>query len=428
MAKKLGSVFSHSANGPLNFAGKLIMARKVDEALPQLTEESLWGAVNLGIRQAAAQAGVSSTFVAGLLPLERLQVLVKHIGQSHQRSAHAWKLHTGHIGGLLDGVADLTIDGRPPDVTLCLHRLARKMFRDKSLREPLAELAEQLEEWVLLLGECQQVLNDSSGQLAHAYRMHRLRRTAALAAAVLVVGIIAALIARSWAAKARLDEVLGLSDPCTVEKIDPDDLAHASDEQEQRIAGKHKACEDLRAEQRRIEEEKRRKEEERRLAEERRKKRLAQCRTLVDAVSRQAERVESDHPGAGLVKRIIAGKLEPEDVSLAPDALPCSDAPGAEQIRLAFARAVLRSTDSWMGHKNLSQAIYQLIVKRRDEISDELKRSFINKAEVFAESAARKGDDGLIAEAARLCGLKNELFDFPDRRYCQMVVYLANKK
>jgi len=48
------------------------------------------------------------------------------------------------LGGLMSGVADLTVDGRIPDVGLCLERLAKKVSRTlsgcwrQSFRQPIS--------------------------------------------------------------------------------------------------------------------------------------------------------------------------------------------------------------------------------------------------------------------------------------------------
>ncbi|HVY47977.1 MAG TPA: hypothetical protein VHB21_18950, partial [Minicystis sp.] len=120
MAARLGKVLARCALGPLNYAGSLMMASRVPEALNELTPDNLHGGLVRGIVETSKMAGVRHEDVADLLPREEIRAAAASLGVSQQAALAAWNRHAGRIGGLLAGVADLTADGRVPDVPLCL--------------------------------------------------------------------------------------------------------------------------------------------------------------------------------------------------------------------------------------------------------------------------------------------------------------------
>ena len=108
MAAQLGKQFLNVAQGPVNYAGRCIMARQVDAGLAQLTVDNLLGAVETGVDNVAKAVGVPAAEVLRLLPFDELRELVERIEQNQRAATEQWQVHTGHVGGLLAGVADLT--------------------------------------------------------------------------------------------------------------------------------------------------------------------------------------------------------------------------------------------------------------------------------------------------------------------------------
>ena len=107
MGSKLGALFLKRAHGPTGYAARLIMSKKVAAGLAELTGEALYGSVELGVMLVSQAAGMSKSEVANVLPMAELRTLAERIGEEQKVVATQWDLHTGHAGGLLDGVADL---------------------------------------------------------------------------------------------------------------------------------------------------------------------------------------------------------------------------------------------------------------------------------------------------------------------------------
>ncbi|MEP7123692.1 MAG: hypothetical protein ABJE95_22380, partial [Byssovorax sp.] len=226
MAAKLGGTFLVGAGGPVNYAGQCILSSRVADGLRELTPDSLYGGFRRGVEESAKRVGVGTADVERLLPMSEIHALVTRLTLSQQRAVEAWNLHAGHIGGLLKGVADLTADGRAPDVGLCLDRLARKVMRDRELADPLRALAVDVGEWQDMIARCRDLLDDGS-VLERAYRMRRVRRILAIAGlAAVIVGALGVVL---WvrAARVRIDAVLAGGDPCVAATIDPGDARRA---------------------------------------------------------------------------------------------------------------------------------------------------------------------------------------------------------
>ena len=197
MANRLGATFFRCAMGPVSYAGQCIMAGRVKEGIAELARDGLMGAWQRGVSEVASGAGAAVSDVEGLLPRDEVLAAADLLQESQQRAAEAWQMYAGHLGGLLAGIADLTVDGRVPEASLCLERLADKVARDKPLAEPLRLLAVDTQRWQDMIFDCKRRLEDGHG-LAASFRRRRAMRLGA-------VGVAAALIAASvgavgWAA------------------------------------------------------------------------------------------------------------------------------------------------------------------------------------------------------------------------------------
>jgi len=425
MAKKLGSLFINAAIGPLNAAGHSIMARRVAGGLAELDGQFLLAAVVRGIANVADVTGLPRKYVANMLPMAELQTVADRIAANQRTAVQQWDVHTGHVGGLLEGVADLTIDMRPPDASLCLLRVSRKMQMDKALRVPLQELSEDLDLWRQMLETCR-VLIDDGHSLRNAYRQRRVLRLGVAAAALLAFAIVGVWVARVKLARGRVATIIEMDDPCAVETIADPDLAKASGKQEQQVSERRESCHQRREQERRVEEE-RRLEEERRQAEERKRQaRLDACtkiaKDVVDGGPVDTTAIDAGQHGP-LLQRIAMGKLEPTDVTSDLASLPCTDTEASAAIGAAYGRAAFASAGMWMTRYTLSNSARELIIKGKAGLGQREGKVFAQHVETLAKKSLRTGDDESIARAKVLCELK-EALELPVRQHCRAAISL----
>src|SRR6188474_1677213 len=116
--------------GPVSYAGQCIMSARVADGLRELAPEGLTGGFERGISEVASRSGLRKRDVEKLLPIPEVRYAAMRLQSTQIRAAAAWQAHAGHVGGLLTGIAELTADGRVPDVGECLLRLAAKVSRD----------------------------------------------------------------------------------------------------------------------------------------------------------------------------------------------------------------------------------------------------------------------------------------------------------
>src|SRR5262249_36603695 len=183
---KLGAAFLRCALGPLNYAGGCILAGKVPDGLRELSADNLHGGLKRGLAEAAGQVGVRVPDVERLLPMADVDRAAAPLDGAQQAAVAAWATDAGHMGGLLKGVADLTVDGRAPDVSNFLERLSRKVTRDRPLADPLHDLSVEVALWLDLVEHCGDLLADG-GVLAKAYARRRMRDLALLGAGGVVL-------------------------------------------------------------------------------------------------------------------------------------------------------------------------------------------------------------------------------------------------
>src|SRR5437016_5244012 len=144
---KLGASFLACALGPVSYAGSCIMAGRVAEGLQELSAEALEGALKRGVDQLAQRVGLGAFDIERILPQEALRAQLDKLATTQRSALEAWTYYSGRTGGLLQGVADLTVDGRAPDASLNLQRLAKKVSRDKPFSQPLMALSEDVGVW-----------------------------------------------------------------------------------------------------------------------------------------------------------------------------------------------------------------------------------------------------------------------------------------
>ncbi len=410
MAAQLGSKFMTVAFGPVAYAGRCIMARQVDAGLAQLTVDNLMGGVEQGIDTVSKSVGVPSAYVSKLLPMDALRELIQRIENNQRIATGQWQVHTGHVGGLLSGVADLTVDGRPPDVGLCLLRLSEKMKRDKDLAGPLRILSEDLDRWQLMLGDCRDSI-DNGRELVEAYRRRRLVRVVAAATILVVLSVMLFWAYSRQLARSRVDAQLDAGDPCAVEAISETDLERASSAQLARLDQEQVACEAQR-DQARQERAAKEKAEARKAAE---AKQRREHETRCDRLARNIEggtlgrTDEALAKGAApLLRRVAQGQLRPADVSAELQPTGCEGTPGGDRIARAVAEAVVASGPRWLTLTSLSKSVRKLVAAQWSKLPAERRKLFDGHIEEIARRALRSGQGEEMDRCLQLCKLKEE--------------------
>jgi hypothetical protein len=322
----------------------------------------------------------------------------------------AWAAHAGPIGGLLKGVADLTVDGRAPDVSNFLERLSKKVVRDPPLSTPLHVLAMEVATWLDLVEHCGDLLADG-GVLAQAYQRRRIRRFAL--GGVGGAGLLGVVGGFLWlhAARARVEEALGAVDPCAALSIDPGDLARASAGQTERARDRSTACEDRRRRDAAVREEQHRHEEQTREADRQRKAREARCDALADHVDGGKELTPEDRALADaqlpLIQRTSRHALDLAD--MATRDLPCADTPAGARIAKAFSDAVVASPAAWANADDLSDRVMTILVERAADLPSAPKQQVQAHADNLVRRAMIQKTPVATEQATRACKLKDDL-------------------
>jgi hypothetical protein len=411
MAVNLGEQFLNAALGPVNYAGRLIMNRKVSAGLAELTRENLMGAVDRGVVAVAKTVGVAKDDIDKLLPLPKLSELMRRIELNQRTAAEQWTVHTSHIGGLLSGIADLTADGREPDLALCVLRLSKRMQLDKALARPLASLAEDLDRWALLLRHCRYVI-DNGEDLARAYRRRRRTRLLLLSAMAAIFGLGLSVVTTFFLARRRIDAALAAADPCSVEQLSASDVDKASGSQGAELDKRRKGCDEKRAAEERAAAERAEDEAQAQHQAKVREERAREC----DGFGRdlQGGAFDPKHNAlagkhAALLKRVADGALEPDDVTASIAGLPCHDTPSATRVEIAFARAVVASATTWLPLRVPSKEIIDLLSRHKRQMDDYGMQLLDHRIEEESRLAVISGRKPDLERAAGLCNLKATL-------------------
>ncbi|WP_441286075.1 hypothetical protein ACSRUE_26865 [Sorangium sp. KYC3313] len=413
MEVKLGGTFLTCAMGPLHHAGACMQARRVPEGLRELAPAGLLGGFQRGVDQAAKLAGVRREDVERLLPMADVREAMERLGDSQSEALLAWDVYAGRIGGLLEGVAEVTDHGRAPDAGMWLERLANKVRRDRPFAEPLQVLAEDIAQWQAMIGRCRKLLDESGGgALAKAYRRRRLRRIASIVVSALVIVAALSVIVRLRAARARVDAVLERPEVCAVRDIAEDDLGRAASEQQRRVAARLEQCAAVEAREAREREERLRAEERAREEQRLRAERDEKCAAL--AVRFKAGAFSDDDGKiAGvekdLLRRIAGRRLLATDVGPAGPALPCEGARGGDELRAAFADALVASVWTWAPAADPGPKLGDLLVARRAELPPRAQTMLAVRTGYESKRAIVSGDPGALERASRLCALTAKL-------------------
>jgi hypothetical protein len=419
MANKLGAAFLRCALGPLNYAGGCILSSNVADGLRELSVDNLHGGLERGIGEAARQVGVRAADVERLLPMDQIEAAAARLDAAQRQAVQVWASYAGQIGGLLKGVTDLTVDGRAPDVSHYLQRLAQKMSRDPQLADPLQALSVEVASWLDVVEHCGELLADG-GALAEAYRRRRIRQVifASVAGVTVVTGVAYGL----WIHTAR-----GRADPCAVEGIAPGDLERASADQKQQAAGRLSTCTEQRRRDEQAREDQRRREEQARVETQKRRDHEARCDALAAHVAAggltEGDDAEVEGKGA-LLGRVAHGPLDPGD--LADTDLPCADTPAGVKLADAFAAAVLASPTAWVNADALGDRARQILAAHRADLGSKPQATFARHADDAAKKAVIWRSPTELTRAAKLCQLKDEL-GVRGGKYCAVLFAIAGK-
>ncbi len=398
-------MFATGALGPVHYAGQCILARRVEEGLKELAVDNLRGGVARGVLQAAQRVGVTPREIEGVLPMPELAVILQRLATSQPKAMQAWNMYAGGLGGLLTGVADLTVDGRAPDTALAVQRLAKKVQRDKPFSEPLAALANDLFDWQDALHRCVELLNDTTA-LENAYKRRRLKRLVAGAAAVFV--IIVAIVAIVWVrvARARVLAVIEKPDPCAAKELTEAQIGRVSEELQARARDNVAKCDAARvAEEKRLEEARLTAEREREA------KRVqdaleASCDALATHLEAGKLTPEDDAFAKGaapVLGRVAKGVLELSDYGPAEPPLPCKGTKAEPRIAASFRKAVLAKPWNVPKVDAPSAAVRDALAHGAGDLPAKLKAMMGTRAGDAAKKAIATGKPDQIERALALC-------------------------
>ena len=237
---KIGAAFHRVAMGPLSYASTLLAANQVKQALAELGPQGLADAYQRGLAEVADLVGVPKGEVDRLMPLEELGQVLERLRFSHHRAELAYQAHAGQFG-FLDTVTQLTADGRAPDITECLDRVAKKLRADEELSEPLAALAADTTAWTDLLTRSRFILEDRSW-LAAAYRRRVIIRSVVLAIPVIALILFTISVVFLRLRRDGIDAVLAQQDVCQAESLTQERMRFATAAQTKAREDRVDAC------------------------------------------------------------------------------------------------------------------------------------------------------------------------------------------
>ncbi len=410
MAERLGALFMNAAMGPLNYAAQCIVQQRVKEGIHEVAADPLAAAVQRGIETVAQTAGLPASYVTDMLPMAELKQVSARIKQHQEHAMRQWEAHTGPAGGLLGGVADLTLDTRVPDASICFLRLSKKLQLDKELAGPLRQLSDDLVTWQELIVSCRALIDDPS-TLEAAYRHRRMVRLGVAITAVLAVAVIAVWLVRVRMARARIDEVLALDDPCTVDQAAEGDVSKASDEQLSAMADRETKCEAGKEAVRQAELERLAEADRVAAAAEKKKLRLERCEKLGKSMATGTpvlSELEEAKPHEAFLRRVAKGALLPKDISDL-DKLPCMDTSAAKAIGEPYLRTAVAMAAVWIYNRAPSPTAITLMSKGKGGVTDRDITIFERHVEEMAKRAVLKGEDESLKRTEALCNMKKTL-------------------
>lgn len=408
-------MFATGALGPVHYAGQCILASRVDEGLKELAVDNLTGGLDRGLLQASQRVGVTPAEIASALPMAEIQAILARVARTQPAAVDAWKRYAGGIGGLLAGVADLTVDGRAPDTALAVQRLSKKVLRDKPLSEPLAALANDLFDLQDVLHRAVDALNDTTA-LEKAYKRRRMKRIFAAGALVSVAAC--AIFAIVWirVARARVLAVIERPDPCAAAELTEPDLDRVSEDLRARAKANVATCEAARAADAKRKEEERLQEERDREAKKAAEAKEAACDALATHLT-QGKLTPDDEKLTGAAApffaRVARGVLDLGDYGPADPPAPCKGTVASPRIEIAFQKAVIAKPWSIPKIDAPSPAVRDALAKGAADLPNKLKAMMGTRAADAAKKAIATGKPDQITRALALCDTAKSLGTAP---------------
>ena len=409
--RRIAGVFLRAAMGPVEYAGGCIMGNKIVTGLEELAPEGLVDALRRGIGDVAKLAGVARSEVESLLPMTDMQSIAQRLRQSQPRALDAWRQQAGQFG-FLDVVTALTIDGRRPEIGLCLERVAGKVLHDRHLAEPLEALSVDITAWEDLIVRCRHILEDR-GWLGRALRRRTLKRLilgglGLVALVSVTIVIVTRRIQREDAAR-RIDSVAD----CDAHTVSEADLEWATEEQRARLKEKSASCENARAEaaaEEKRDADARAREKAARELHEAREKTCVALASDVEKGTLSEESKNTADKAADLLGRIAKKSLYDSDAGPTDPVFPCADnAAVKKRLEAAFTAALMVDPLLWARRADPSPLVTSLLASQKASLPDNGLIGLADNAERSAKSSLTRGDVGKMATAKRVCALAKAL-------------------
>jgi hypothetical protein len=403
-------VFLRAANGPIEYAASCLMGNKIQLGLEEVGVDGLRDAFMRGLGEVARLAGVPRAEVERVVPLAELAAVEERLRVSHPRAIGAWRLHAGQFG-FLDVMTALTVDGRGPDIAMCIARVAGKVRHDSELAQPLEALAVDVGAWAELVERTRAQLEDLSWLTAALRRRTILRAVLAIGVLTMLIGVTAAIVAIRLASDAAEARVARVSD-CDAERLTKADLAWASTTDRAKVKEKIERC----AAEREIAEAARIKEEE----EQARQKKLDEaaqarakaCSELASDVEKGALS-ETSKTTAGdaakFLERVATKKLEPADIGPNDPVFSCGDRPDGKRLEAAYSDALMANAPLWIRNGEPSEHAQKAIAAKKDSIDKLALIGVADEAEKSAKAALNGGDKKVLERAKRRCAVAKAL-------------------
>jgi hypothetical protein len=422
MSAKISGTFLRAALGPLQYAAGLVSSNKVLQGIEELGAPGLLGGLKRGISEVGDLVGLPATDIEAAMPVAQMAELAARLEVSQPNAVSAWRRYAGQFG-FMDVITALTIDGRKPEIGLCLERVAKKLAADRELSEPLLSLAADVTAWEELIVRCRNILEDRDW-LAKAYAKKRLRRVlaASIPAVVIAASLTVMVVVRSN--RNRIDRAIGASDACSAEAA-AGSLTFASKAQLGALEEAKGRCQaKLAAEKKQREEAARARELEEKAARAK-TEHVEACAKLAASVAdgsftEGGAPADLDAPTRALLARLASKKLSPADAGPEDPTLPCGDTPSHAELEKALGAALVSDLALWTQKMDPSPASRRALEARRAELPQNGIIGLASTAEKTAKEGLTTGKADVMARAKRLCAVARAL-GTPGRASCSAV-------
>jgi hypothetical protein len=409
-ARRISNTFLRAAMGPVEYAASCILSNRILTGLEELAPDGLLAGYQRGVSEVATLAGVPRVDVESSLPMAAAQSVGQRLLISQANAIVAWKLHAGPFG-FMDVITALTVDGRRPDISACIERLAQKVRQDKGLSLPLSELARDMLAYTELVADTRAKL-EGGEWLETALRRRQQKRIVFASLAVLTLLIATTSVVFVRVKRDSAQALIERTDECLIKDLAEADSSWATAAALELRDQKRTACEQrqrLEAEQRLAEEARLRKEREAREVVEKRK---AACKALVEAVN--ANKLDgatllTAAESAELMKRLAAKKLASTDFGPDDPRLPCADTEDGARISSSLEATLLVDPTLWARHPSPSPFLEKALLAARPRLPETALIGLADNAERTAKSGLSRGEPDTIARAKKLCALAKSL-------------------